>query len=315
MRAAVIRKYGPPSIFTTESLPEPQPGPNEVKIKVMASSVNPVDWKVRSGSLAVLAGWQFPRVLGADFSGEVVACGAQVTNYAPGAAVFGFTSAIWGPGAYAEYVCCPTAKLAHKPSLLDHTRAATVPLAGSTAYQALYQHGNLKPGMHVLVTGATGGVGHFAVQIAKAAGCTVYGVCHSSNAQLARQLGCDEVLPYDQTDFRQSSTRFALIFDAAAKYGYFSCRRVLAKNGSYVGTLPMPFLLLAHGLSFLPGKKGRFVGVASRTAQLNFLAGLCNSGKLMPLVEHQFPLTALADAHALSETEKVRGKIAIRISQ
>lgn len=243
-----------------------------------------------------------------------MARGENAGNYAPGDAVFGFTSAIWGPGTYAEYVCCPVSKLTQKPAALNHLQAATVPLAGSTAYQALYGHGRLKPGMAVLVTGATGGVGHFAVQIAKAAGCTVYGVCHSRNVQTALAIGCNEVLPYDQTDFRKRGIRFDVVFDAAAKYGYVSCRRALAKNGTYVGTLPMPGLMLAHAFSFLPGKRGRFVGVAARSEQLDFLAGLCNSGKLVPLVEHTFPLTALADAHALSETEKVRGKIAIRIA-
>lgn len=315
MKAAVIRKYGSPSVFRTEGLAEPQPAPNEVKIKIMASSVNPVDWKVRSGVLAVLAGWKFPRVLGADFSGKITACGNAVTQYRPGDEVYGFSSAIWGPGAYAEYVCCPVTKLTYKPAALDHLHAATLPLAGSTAYQGLYKHGRLKTGMRVLVTGATGGVGHFAVQIAKAAGCTVYGVCHSRNAELARRLGCGHVFPYDQTDFRKSGIRFDLIFDAAAKYGYLGCRRSLAKGGTYVSTLPWPFLMLAHALSFLPGKRGRFVGVAARPSDLDLLAALCNSGQLVPVVEHVFPLAALADAHTLSETEKVRGKIAVRISE
>ena len=313
MRAAVIRKYGPPSVFRTESLPEPQPGPDEVKIRVRASSVNPVDWKVRSGKLALLAGWKFPRILGADFSGEIVACGKNVSAYRPSDEVFGFTSAIWGPGTYAEYVCCSPTKLARKPPVLDHRLAAAVPLAGSTAYQALYLHGRLKPGMRVLVTGATGGVGHLAVQMAKAAGCTVYGVCHSRNEELARRFGCDEVFPYDRSDFRQSTHRFDIIFDAASKYGYFSCRGVLLPGGTFVSTLPWPRLMLAHALSFFPGKRGRFVAVAAHTPHLDFLADLCNSGRLVPFMENEFPLTGLANAHTLSETEKVRGKIGIHV--
>lgn len=314
MQAAVIRKYGPPSVFHTENLPEPQPGPHEVKIRINASSVNPVDWKVRSGKLALLAGWKFPRVLGADFSGEITACGKDVTDYRPGDEVFGFTSAIWGPGTYAGYVCCPVTRLARKPGVLEHRLAAAVPLAGSTAWQALYIHGGLQPGMRVLITGATGGVGHLAVQIAKASGCIVYGVCRSRNEELARRFGCDEILPYDRTDFRRNPVRFDLIFDAASKYSYFSCRRALAPDGTYISTLPRPWLMVAHAFSFLPGKRGRFVAVAARTRHLNFLADLCHTHRLVPFMENEFSLTELADAHTLSETEKVRGKIGIHVS-
>lgn len=315
MQAAVIRKYGDPKVLCIESMPEPKPRPNEIKIKVMSSSVNPVDWKVRSGSIAVLSGWRFPRILGADFSGEVVACGSGVENHKPGDAVFGFSSAITQAGAYAEYMCCPVSRLAKKPEALSHTLAAAVPLAGLTAYQALYKYGNMQPGMRVLVTGATGGVGHFAVQVAKAAGCEVWGVCHSRNAELARTFGCHEVLPYDQIDHTRKKQRYDLIFDAAAKYGYFACRSRLTEKGVFVSTLPIFSVLVMHAVSVLSiGRKGRFIPVGANVADLESLARLCNEGSVKPFVENVFPLSQIADAHALSETEKVRGKIVIQIA-
>lgn len=314
MKAAVIRKYGKPEVLSIADMPEPVPGPREVKIRVVATSVNPVDWKIRSGMLALISGWKFPRILGGDFSGEVLACGSAVTDLRPGDPVYGLSPAMGRAGAYAEILCCAAGQAAPKPATLNHHQSAAIPLAASTACQALYREGRMRPGMRVLVTGATGGVGHFAVQIAKAAGCHVTGVCHSRNAALARQFGCDEVLPYDKESFLDGRSRYDLIFDAAAKNRYFSSRSKLTAKGTYVTTMPMPGILLAHAFSFLPGKRGRFVGVVSNRADLEFLAGLADRGELKPYIEHEFPLEEIAAAHALSETEKVRGKIVVSIT-
>jgi NADPH:quinone reductase-like Zn-dependent oxidoreductase len=315
MKAAVIRKYGKPEVFQIEEMPEPAPKSNQVKVKIIASSVNPVDWKVRSGALAVLTGWKFPRILGGDFAGTVVECGSEVNDIKIGDEVFGLSNAMSIGRAYAEYITCDANKLAIKPGKLSFLESGSIPLAGSTAYQALHNMGKIKPGMRVLITGATGGVGHFAVQIAKAENCHVTGVCHSRNAELAKQIGCDEVLTYDTTNVTKSKNRYDIIFDAAAKYGYLSCRSMLTSKGTFVSTLPMPFLMMMHGFSYIfPWKKGRFVGVMSNRKDLDQLARLGNEGKLHPFIENTFPLEKIAEAHALSETEKVRGKIAIRIS-
>lgn len=314
MKAAQIHQYGKPDVFRIEDCAEPFPRKGELKIKVHASSVNPVDWKVRSGSISFLSGKKFPKILGADFSGMVVECGPETEGYAIGDEVYGFSSAISTAAAYAEFMCCSVKRLASKPNRLDFIHAAVIPLAASTAYQALYNQGKMKPGMHVLVTGATGGVGHFAVQLAKAAGCRVTGVCHSRNTQLAMSFGCDEVLPYDKIDFRTEKSAYNIIFDAAAKYSYFSCRKLLKPSGVFVSTIPMFSVLVMHALSAIsPGKKGRFVGVAGSSGDLETLASLCDSGALVPHVERVFTLDEIAKAHALSETEAVRGKIAIRV--
>lgn len=315
MKAALINRYGPPSVFEMTDVPQPKPKKNQVLVRVHASSVNPVDWKMRSGSISFLSGGKFPKIPGADFAGTIIACGRDVSAFKTGDEVFGFNSAIWEAGAYAEYVCCDISNIALMPANLDFLSAACIPLAASTAFQALYQQGKMKPGKDVLIAGATGGVGHFAVQIAKAAGCRVTGVCHSSNQDLAMKLGCDRVLPYDTQPFTLDKERYHLIFDATGKYGYFDCRPRLKPNGIMVSTLPLFSIMLMHAASILsPWRKGKFVPVAAKTADLKSLADLCEAEKLKPHVDHVFPLEKMAEAHALSETEKVRGKIAIRIA-
>jgi len=315
MKAAVIRKYGKPEVFQIEDMPEPAPKPKQVKVEIIASSVNPVDWKIRSGALAVLTGWKFPRILGGDFSGKVVECGSEVNDIRVGDEVFGLSNAMSIGRAYAEFITCDADKLAIKPNKLNFLESAGIPLAGSTAYQALHHMCEIKPGMRVLIIGATGGVGHFAVQIAKAENCQVTGVCHSRNAELAKQIGCDEVLAYDKADITKSKDKYDILFDAAAKYGYLSCRSLLTSQGTYVCTIPTPLLMVMHGFSYIfPWKRGRFVGVNSNRKDLDQLARLANEDQLRPFIENIFPLEKIAEAHALSETEKARGKIAIRIS-
>ncbi|MGF7048149.1 NADPH:quinone reductase-like Zn-dependent oxidoreductase [Paenibacillus sp. DS2015] len=316
MQAAVIHKYGKSDIFQIETVPKPSPRSDEVQIRVINSSVNPIDFKTRSGSIFFLSGWKFPRILGGDFSGVVTQCGSQVNHLKAGDEVYGFSSAATKGGAYGAFMCCPASRVALKPDHLSHHQAASLPLAGLTAYQALHKEGNILPNMRVLITGATGGVGHFAVQIAKAAGCHVTGVCHSRNIELATTIGCDEVLPYDHSDFRQSGDQYDLIFDAVAKYGYYSCRKNLRPQGSYVSTVPSPSVMIMHVISKSSSRKrGRMVSANGNTADLEILSRLSNKGLLSPYIENVFPLSEIAKAHALSETEKVRGKIVIQVSQ
>jgi len=312
----MIHKYGKPDVFQIETVPKPSPRSDEVQIRVITSSVNPIDYKTRSGSVFFLSGLKFPRILGADFSGVVTQCGSQVSHLKAGDEVFGFSSAATMGGAYGEFMCCPASRVALKPAHLNDQQAAAIPLAGITAYQALHKEGNMSSGMRVLITGATGGVGHFAIQIAKAAGCHVTGVCHSGNIELATVLGCDEVLPYNHSDFRKSSDKYDLIFDAVAKYGYYSCREKMRPQGSYVSTVPYPSVILMHMISkSSSGRRGRIVSASGNTADLETLGRLSNEGLLNPFIENVFPLSDIAQAHALSETTKVRGKIVIQVSE
>ncbi|WP_020619377.1 NAD(P)-dependent alcohol dehydrogenase [Paenibacillus daejeonensis] len=316
MKAAVIRKYGKPDVLQVEEVQEPVLGSRDVKIAVSASSVNPVDFKTRSGKIFFISGLRFPKILGGDVAGRVLACGDAVQHLSPGDEVYGFSSAPTRGGAYAEVMCCKADRLAHKPVELSMSEAAAIPLAGSTAYQALYKQGELQPGMRVLITGATGGVGHFAVQLARAADCQVTGVCHSRNRSLAEELGCDEVIAYDEEDFRKRHGTYDLILDAAAKFGYGSCRPALTEKGIYVSTIPAPGIMLRHLWSrYASGRRGRFVSAHANTADLERMSRLVETGQLRPHIEHRFPLTGIADAHRLSETERVRGKIVIEIGE
>lgn len=313
MKAAIIRKYGKPEVLQIEEVAQVYPQKNEVKIQVHASSVNPIDFKVRSGNIAFLSGWKYPKILGSDFSGVITECGQDVTDYKQGDEVFGFTNAATKGGAYGEYLCCDTGIIAKKPASLSFLEAGATPLTALTAFQGLYQQGRMRSGMRILVTGATGGVGHFAVQIAKAAQCHVTGVCHSLNEELAYKFGCDDVLPYDQDTFRQNKQQYDLVFDAVGKYGYFTFRANLTKHGSYVTTIPYLTTMLLQMATYLShGHKVRFFLANSNTTDLNKLSDLVNQGLLRPFIENVFSIEDIDSVHALSETQKVRGKIGVK---
>lgn len=313
LKAAIIKKYGKPDVLHMADVVDVYPNKHEVKIHVHASSVNPVDFKTRQGKIFFMSGWSFPKVLGSDFSGVITECGASVSDFKPGDDVYGFTNAVTKGGAYGEFLCTDSSRIALKPSSLTFLEAGTMPLAASTAYQGLYEEGGMISGQRILITGATGGVGHFAVQIAKAANCHVTGICHSLNQALAYQFGCDEVLPYDQMPFTSIEQRYDIIFDAVGKYGYFTCKRHLNKQGTYVTTLPSVSAMLVHMSSFLHrGRKARFFLASSNPVDLSTLGDLVEQGLLKPYIENVFSIQDIAQVHALSETEKVRGKIGVK---
>ncbi len=313
MKAAVIRKYGGPPTFEVEELETPRLRAGEVKIGVRATSVNPIDFKTRKGLIFPLSGFRFPKVLGADFAGVVEECGAGTEGFAPGDEVYGFTNGASQGGALAESLCCKASIVSKKPVSLTFEEAASIPLAASTAYQALMHFGGLKPGMRALVIGATGGVGHFAVQLAAIAGAHVTGVCRSSGEALARELGCSDVIAYDREDFRRAGKPpFDVIFDAAGKYGFWSCRSLLAAAGVYVTTVPGPAVMPAVALTAASKRKARFVMASSNDRDLSLLRQWCDEGRLKPTVEAVFPLEATSRAYELAESGRTRGKVVIR---
>ncbi|OWA34291.1 NAD(P)-dependent alcohol dehydrogenase [Saccharibacillus sp. O16] len=313
MKAAVIRKYGGPEVFHMEEVPEPSPAAGEIKIRMRATSINPIDFKTRRGYLFFLSGFRFPKILCSDFSGVVEACGSNVTSFSPGDEVYGFTNGAAKGGGLAEALCCKASIASRKPSGLSFEEAASIPLAASTAYQALVHVGGLKPGMRVLVIGATGGVGHFAVQLAAIIGAQVTGVCRSSGESLARQLGCSDIIAYDREDFRQTKVAsFDVIFDAAGKYGFWSCRKLLTHSGVYVTTVPGPSVMPAVALTAAAKRKARFVGANSNDRDLSLLRQWCEEGRLRPTIKAVFPLEETRQAYELAESGRTRGKVVIR---
>ncbi|HWR58870.1 MAG TPA: NAD(P)-dependent alcohol dehydrogenase [Thermodesulfovibrionales bacterium] len=317
MKAVVIRKFGPPDVMNIEEVDKPAISCDQILVRVYYSSVNPVDWKIRNGSLKFLIGSRFPMVLGFDVAGEVIETGTGVTRFRKGDRVFGMLH-YRQRGAYAEYIAAKEDYLAIIPENLDFKEAAAVPLAGLTAYQALHYKANIKSGDTVLVNGASGGVGSFAVQIAMAAGASVTAVCGTDNLERVKALGVDKVTDYRRQDFIDLPDQYDIIFDAAGKRSFFQVRRNLKAGGRYVTTLPnvanifssslIPFMSL-----FGYRKKSSLINVHPSGLDLNSLGLLIKQGRLFPLIDQVFPLEKIREAHTYSETEHARGKIVIEI--
>ncbi|MBI3288562.1 MAG: NAD(P)-dependent alcohol dehydrogenase, partial [Elusimicrobia bacterium] len=223
MKAAVIDEYGPADVLRVREVPRPAPRPDQILIEVHASSVNPIDWKIRGGALSLLTGRSFPMILGYDVSGRVVEAGAAVARFRVGDLVYARSDSKTGR-AYAQYVAVGEGAAALKPKNASHEEAAAVPLAALTSFQALRDLGRIEKGGRVLVIGASGGVGVYAVQIAKALGAHVTAVCGTDNVALVRDLGADVVIDYRKESGLGASDSYDIIFDAVASQGFFAVR-------------------------------------------------------------------------------------------
>ncbi|BAY66216.1 alcohol dehydrogenase zinc-binding domain-containing protein [Calothrix brevissima NIES-22] len=314
MKAVVIRRYGSAEVLQYEDVEQPTIKPDQLLVKIHASSVNPVDWKIRKGMLRSLIWKKFPMILGFDLAGEVVEVGSAVTGFQPGDAIYGST-AVPG-GAYAEFAAVPASIVAPKPTNLNYEQAAVVPLAALTALQALRDQGNIQSGQHVLINGAAGGVGIFAVQIAKALGTVVTGVCSTKNLDFVKSLGADRVIDYTQQDFTKDIEPYDIIFDVVGKRSPSQCKGVLKPNGVYITTLPSVESFVQSILTtFLPGQKVKFILEKPNTQDLLYLKELIEAGKMRVVIHRTYPLQELAAAHTESETERAIGKIAIAVNQ
>ena len=306
--------------MTVRDLPEPgPPGSGQVLLRVRAAGVNPIDWKIRKGNMRLLMPAQFPLILGYDVAGEVVEIGPEVTRFQPGDAVFGGVDVKRQGGSYAELALAREAALAPKPAALSFEEAAAFPMAALTALQALRDKGELAPGEKVLVNGASGGVGHFAVQIAAAVGARVTAVTSAGNLEFVRSLGAHEVIDYEEEDFAGRDEAWDVIFDAVGNRTYADCEPVLSRDGGiYVSTLGGPKLMIWIGLTALGGlfgqrKRARLVLCKYKAEDLALLARLVEQRKLRPAIQEVFPLEAIRKAQDLSESGHVRGKIVVQV--
>jgi NADPH:quinone reductase-like Zn-dependent oxidoreductase len=320
MKAALIESYGGSDRLVVRDVPDPgPPGPGQVLIRARAASVNPFDWKIRKGSFRLLMPAKFPLILGVDVAGEIDSIGPEVTRFQPGDPVFGGVDVVKHGGSYAELVLAREAALAPMPGVLSFEEAAALPTAGQTALQALRDKGELVAGERVLVNGASGGVGHLAVQIASALGARVTGVASGRNLEFVRGLGAHEVIDYEAEDFISRDETWDVIFDAVAASNYRDCEPVLSeKGGIYVTTgfyprLPIEMTITTLGGLFGQGKRARPVVVKHRAEDLVLLERLADQGRLRPEIQEAFPLERIGQAHDLSETGRVRGKLAVRI--
>ena len=320
MKAILYTTYGSPDVLQLKEVAKPTPKAHEVLVKVYAASANPADWHLLRGEpfLARLeAGLLKPKNirLGADVAGRVEAIGSNVTQLQVGDAVFGELP-LDGLGSFAEYICAPEALVALKPTNLTFEQAASVPLAAFTALQGLRDKGQLRPGQKVLINGASGGVGTFAVQLAKALGAAaVTGVCSTRNVELVRSIGADQVIDYTQTDFTRTGQRYDLIFDAVGNRSVADLKRALTPAGiASVAGFTSLARLFQHML--LGGKKvGMMETAKANQKDLLLLKELLEAGKVVPVIDRSYGLAETADAIRYLETGRARGKVIITVDQ
>jgi len=319
MKAIVCTQYGSPDVLQFKEVPTPAPTDDEVLIKLYAASVNPLDSFIMRGPLfflPVIGALLKPKhqILGSDIAGRVVAVGRQVKQFQPGDAVFGGK----GSGGFAEYACVIEDKLAGKPANVSFENAAAVPIAAITALQGLRDKGRIQRGHKVLVDGASGGVGTFAVQIAKSLGAEVTAVCSTRNVDRARSIGADHVIDYTRDDFTQSGRRYDLILGANAHHSIFDYRRALSPDGIFVmvggGWVQiLQAMLLGPVLSRIGSKKMRFFIAKLNTKDLAFLKDLLEAGKVVPVIDRRYPLSDAAEAIRYREEGHAQGKVVITV--
>ena len=320
MRAAFIQRFGGVEVLEVGEQPCPRPRKDEVLIKVHASSINPRDWLIRSGRYpfqALLP--RLPLILGSDVAGVVADRGAKVHSLALGQPVFAMQPTRKGFGAYAEYVAIPARAVAPKPEALSFEEAAGIPLAGLTAYQALVANARLTAGQRIVVIGASGGVGTYAVQIARALGARVTGVCSEKNLDLVRELGAEKVVNYQRGSFLDSDDRYDVVFDVIGKESLERCSPILEGRGVYVTTIPRQREMMSWASSALRsrlggrGPRSSVVLVRSDGPHLRQLGQWAEEGKLRTVIDRVLPLQDIAAAHEHSRSFRTRGKLILSL--
>ena len=315
MKAVRIHEYGGPEVLTYEDAPRPEPGDSDVLVRVMASGVNPLDWKIRQGLRKDALPYALPMIPGWDLSGVVESVGSSVTGFAPGDQVFSRPD-LKRNGSYAEFISVRATELAPKPRTLDHLHAAAVPLAAMTAWQVLFDAPapftsmRLQKGQTVLIQAAAGGVGSYAVQLAKWRGASVVATASASNAKFLRDLGADEVIDYATRSFEQTVHGVDAVFDTIGGDTRARSWKVLKPGGILVSIVgpPSEDEAKAHGV-----RSGHVV-LQPIAAQLRELAALIDGGRVKPVVTHVLPLAQARKAHELSQTGHVRGKIVLNVA-
>jgi NADPH:quinone reductase-like Zn-dependent oxidoreductase len=304
MRATTINEYGSNDVVQVVEIERPEPGEGEVLVKVHAAGVNPIDWKIRSG-VGQRLGMTLPIHLGGELVGTVETLGAEVDGFAPGEAVFGMVHT----GAFAEYAVVKAANLVPKPSNLGFTEAAALPLAGSTAWQALFDEAGLTAGQRLLITGSSGGVGSLAVQFAKARGAHVTAVASARNEAFVHSLGVDEFVDYTSQPFEQAARDMDVVFDTVGGDTFQRAFATLRPGGFMVTVVAFP-----DGEAERHGVRVKRSFTLPSARNLTAIKGLVEAGKVMPHVDTVLPLTEVKQALALSEAGRTRGKIVLNIA-
>ena len=315
MKAIVYEKYGPPDVLELKEVEKPAPKDNEVLIKVHASTVTPMDWRFRNGRTLIarfMTGLLKPKysILGVELAGEIESAGKDVKLFKQGDQVYGGGR----PGAHAEYMCMPEDKVAMKPSNMTYEEAAAVHFGATTALLFLRDKGRIQNSQKVLINGASGGVGTFAVQLAKYFGTEVAGVCSTTNLELVQSLGAYRVIDYTKEDFTKNGQTYDIIFDAVGKNSYSRCKGSLNQKGIYLNTVAtIPLLLQMLWTSKIGSKKAIFAMQPIRTEDLIFFKDLIEAGKVKTVIDRCYPLEQTAEAHRYAEKGHVKGKVVITL--
>lgn len=307
MKAVVMRSFGSADVLETADVPVPEPARDEIVVRVRAFSINPVDYKMRSGAFPGLKAEQLPVVLGRDAAGSVARTGDEVAGFAEGDRVFGLTSL--RRGSYAECTLLKESALARLPDSLDWRSAAAAPLAALTAWQGLFDHGFLEAGQHVLIHGGGGGVGHFAVQLAKDRGARVSTTASGADVELLRGLGADDVIDYRSERFEDRVRDVDLVLDLVGGETQERSWSVLRQNGVLVSTLNAPSKEKAAAL----GARAENYFTQADSGELEEIARLLDAGRLRPNVDAVYPFDLVGDAQGRLEHEHVRGKVVVEI--
>ncbi|WP_347312742.1 NAD(P)-dependent alcohol dehydrogenase [Defluviimonas sp. SAOS-178_SWC] len=322
MKAIVYDRYGPPEVLHEADLPQPEPGPGEVLVRVRASSVTTADWRMRAAAYPgilwlpgrLMTGLTRPRnrVLGVEFAGEVAALGEGVSAPVQGTRVFGFS----GKGAHAQYLVMPAdGPIVETPATLSNEEAAALPFGALSALVFLRDFARIQPGQSVAVVGASGGVGIYAVQIARAMGATVTGIASGANRDLVLGLGAVQFIDYRAEDFTEGSVRYDLVFDAVGAVDFARARRVLKPGGLF---LPLNFgfreMMQALWAKIAGGPRLKIGTSGDTAADLDVLKGMISEGKLRPMIDRTYPLEDIVEAHRYVEARHRQGAVVISVA-
>jgi NADPH:quinone reductase-like Zn-dependent oxidoreductase len=323
MKAIVCTKYGSPDVLKLYEVEKPTPSEDDTLIRIHAASINSRDWRYMRANpffIRLRGGFLQPKnkILGGDVAGRVEAIGSRVTQFKPGDEVFGYLPSATGRGTFAEYVCARENYISLKPTYLSFEQAAAVSLAAMTALQGLRDKGNIQPGQKVLINGASGGVGTFAVQIAKSFGAEVTGVCSTRNLEIVRSLGADHVIDYKKEDFTQNGQQYDLILAVNGYHPISDYLRALKPEGAYVVAGGSMFQLIqaASNGKRKPNtgsKKTFIVSMEHNKKDLVFIKELLESGKIMPVIDGYYPLSKTKEAFWYYEKVHPQGKVVISV--
>lgn len=308
MKAVRVHEYGGPEVLKYEDAPRPEPAAGEVLVRVHAAAINPVDWKIRAGFTKGFLDYKLPMIPGWDLSGVVEGVGAGVTDWKAGDEVYSRPD-LRRDGAYAEYIAVKSAELARKPKKLDHVKSAAIPLAALTAWQALFDAADLQKGQRVLIHAAAGGVGTFAVQLAKWKGAHVIGTASERNHAFLKELGADETIDYSKVRFEDVVHDVDLVLDTMAGETRDRSWQVLKKGGILVSILGQP----SQEAAAKHGVRAAGVFVQPNRAELEEIGALADAGKVKPVIEAVLPLQDARRAHEMNETLHTRGKIVLQV--